>query len=119
MKNVSTTTVPFLGGNLSSTQLKQLTKNLIKQFPFVDTTLLQRWVNQFGKETITFLEGVKTLDDLGYDFGHGLYAKEVDHLKQHYFVKVRDILFKITQLHVSFSAAEKNKLTQYLSKGSL
>ena len=52
---------------------------------------------------------------MGQDFGHGLYAQEVDYLAdQEWVVVSEDILKRRTKLYLQFSEAEIQVLGEYL-----
>ena len=54
--------------------------------------------------------------ELGFDFGHGLYQKEVEYLiKQEWAQDEEDILWRRTKLGLEFNLAEKQTLSEYIA----
>ena len=85
-------------------------------WPWLPEALLQRWVGSYGVITRQLLEGCSTLSDLGRDFGHGLYAREVDYLCEEEWAEyVDDILWRRTKLGLRFSTVESQVLVNYLA----
>lgn len=92
-----TATTPLPGGKINSA--KQYGEKLHAQFPFLDKVMLQRYAHSYGALANTILQGVSSVEDLGQNFGHSLYAKEVDYLVQHEWAQTaEDILWRRSKL---------------------
>ena len=81
----------------------------------VSAELAARWVNAYGTRIWKFIQQAVSVYELGQDFGHGLYAQEVDYLVEcEWAVSAEDILKRRTKLYLEFSADESLQLDQYL-----
>jgi glycerol-3-phosphate dehydrogenase len=81
--------------------------------------LVHRWVRSYGTRTASILEAAQSHADLGDDFGHGLYAVEVDYLIDHEWARTaEDILWRRSKLGLRFSAAEIEMLETYVTAKS-
>lgn len=81
----------------------------------VSAELAARWVNAYGTRIWKFIQQAVSVHELGQDFGHGLYAQEVDYLVEcEWAVSAEDILKRRTKLYLEFSADESLQLDQYL-----
>ena len=81
----------------------------------VSAELAMRWVHAYGTRIWKFIQQAASVHELGQDFGHGLYAQEVDYLVEcEWAVSAEDILKRRTKLYLEFSADESLQLDQYL-----
>lgn len=81
----------------------------------VSAELAMRWVHAYGTRVWKFIQQAASVHELGQDFGHGLYAQEVDYLVEcEWAVSAEDILKRRTKLYLEFSADESLQLDQYL-----
>jgi glycerol-3-phosphate dehydrogenase len=63
------------------------------------------------------LEGVQNLSDLGEHIGGGLYTREVDYLcSEEWATTAHDILWRRSKLGLFTTAAEQDKLKDYLNR---
>jgi len=115
--HLSTKNIALPGGDLTLGQLKALEKQLQQNYAFIDAHVIARWIRLYGSEIKDLLNGVKTKDNLGQDFGSGLYALEVDFLVNHFFAEsAEDILFRLTRFKAAFSEEQIAKLKGYLDR---
>ena len=79
-------------------------------------SLVHRWVRSYGTKARSFLSNASALADLGTDFGHGLYAVEVDYLVDHEWAQsAEDILWRRSKLGLRFAEVETRKLQDYVN----
>ncbi len=64
--------------NLVSVEL--LIQQIVQAVQDVSLQLASRWAHAYGSRVWIFLNNISMLHELGQDFGHGLYAQEVDYL---------------------------------------
>ncbi len=101
------------GGNFTSREM--LLNELAKDYPWMDKSILKRWVRSYGTISRTLLAGKSSLDQLGTSFTRGLYETEVDYLIEHEWAKNSDdILWRRTKLGLAFTAQAENQLTSYI-----
>jgi glycerol-3-phosphate dehydrogenase len=87
------------------------------QFDWLPTEISRRWATTYGSRTWRMLEGVQSLSDLGEHIGGGLYTREVDYLcREEWATTAHDILWRRTKLGLFTTAAEQQKLADYLGK---
>ena len=99
--------------NLVSVEL--LIQQLIQAVQDVPLQLASRWAHAYGSRVWIFLNNISMLHELGQDFGHGLYAQEVDYLvNQEWAIKSSDVLWRRSKLGLEFTEAEIQVLDGYL-----
>lgn len=78
-------------------------------------SLAQRWAYAYGTRIWQLLEHVQQIEQLGQDFGHGLYAVEVEYLvAREWAVSSEDILWRRTKLGLKFTSTEIAALEVFL-----
>ncbi|MDP3559751.1 MAG: glycerol-3-phosphate dehydrogenase [Legionellaceae bacterium] len=93
-------------------------QTLKEKFAFLPVVLLHRYITTYGSNIATLLENCHTLDDLGQDFGHGLYQKEVEYLWEHEWARTpEDILWRRTLLGVEWRSDDIKALIDFLKRG--
>ncbi|WP_180145039.1 glycerol-3-phosphate dehydrogenase [Acinetobacter sp. YH12052] len=99
--------------NLES--IEQLMVEIQQKVRGVSSSLASRWAHAYGTRVWALLNHLTSIDELGQNFGHGLYAQEVDYLvEQEWARSSEDILQRRTKLYLQFSAAEVDVLNEYL-----
>lgn len=106
---------PLPGGDFSSTET--LTARLTVQYPWLDSSLLKRFVQSYGTLTAQVLSGAESMSDLGEHFAANLYQKEVEYLIDHEWAHTTtDILWRRTKLGLTFSEKEVEKLNAFIQQ---
>ena len=73
-------------------------------------------VRSYGTRVKDLLATARSLDDLGADLGHGLYAAEVDYLINHEWARTaQDILWRRSKLGLRFTDPEVDNLETYIT----
>ncbi|WP_180089221.1 glycerol-3-phosphate dehydrogenase [Acinetobacter sp. YH12219] len=99
--------------NLES--VEQLVVEIQQKVRGVSISLASRWAHAYGTRVWILLNHLTSIDELGQNFGHGLYAQEVDYLvEQEWARSSEDILQRRTKFYLQFSAAEVDALNEYL-----
>lgn len=99
--------------NLES--IEQLIAEIQQNVKGVSSSLASRWAHAYGTRVWALLNHLTSIDELGQNFGHGLYAQEVDYLvEQEWARSSEDILQRRTKFYLQFSAAEVDALNEYL-----
>ena len=92
-----------------------LIQQLIQAVQDVSVQLASRWAHAYGSRVWIFLNNISMLHELGQDFGHGLYAQEVDYLvNQEWAITSSDILWRRSKLGLEFTETEIQALDEYL-----
>lgn len=90
----------------------------VERWPFLDGELLDRLAHAYGTRITEVLGDARSRDDLGHHFGHGLHAREVDHLVQHEWARTADdILWRRSRLGLDFAPVQTRALARYLVSG--
>jgi len=106
---------PLPGGDFSNQA--HLIAQLESSYPWLPIDTLKRMARSYGTLSYQLLGNSQAIGDLGYHFGHGLYAKEVDYLVNHEWAKSSaDILWRRTKLGLRFTEKQVIALGQYLTK---
>ncbi|MDD1509757.1 glycerol-3-phosphate dehydrogenase [Pseudomonas sp. CNPSo 3701] len=115
MKARWTADAPLPGGeNMQSRE--SLIEALRARHSWLNADLAKRWAVTYGSRTWLLLENVQSESDLGEHFGHDLYAREVDYLReQEWAIEVDDILWRRSKLGLFLTAAERSRLEAYLA----
>lgn len=110
-----TDTVALSGGELANLTPSTYFKAISKKFAWLPSQITRRYIQQYGTDTETILEECLSLSDLGKDFGHGLYEKEIHYLiSAEWAVSSDDILWRRTKLGLKFTTTEKKQLEAFL-----
>ncbi|NNH26976.1 glycerol-3-phosphate dehydrogenase [Acinetobacter terrestris] len=107
----------LLPGAENLVSVERLIQEIMQSIADVPSQLASRWAHAYGSRVWKFISGITAMDELGEDFGHGLFAKEVDYLVDQEWARTsQDILWRRTKLGYQFSDDQIQLLDQYLSK---
>ncbi len=99
---------PLPGGDILAGGFDDMLDELSKKYPFLDAGVILRYVHSYGSRAHDILRGVKTIRDMGRDFGSGLYEVEVLYLIRHEFAKTaEDILWRRSKLGLHLEKKSK------------
>ncbi|PQP01471.1 MULTISPECIES: glycerol-3-phosphate dehydrogenase [Pseudomonas] len=111
-----TASAPLPGGEDMTTP-QALSSRIRDKYDWVPAEIARRWSTTYGSRTWRMLEGVESLADLGEHIGGGLYTREVDYLcSEEWATTADDILWRRSKLGLFTTAAEQQKLKDYLNK---
>jgi glycerol-3-phosphate dehydrogenase len=106
---------PLPGGDFPIDGANRLASDIQQEHAYLPAALVHRWVRSYGTKTRALLTNARALADLGTDFGHGLYAVEVDYLVDHEWAQsAEDILWRRSKLGLRFNTEEAQKLEDYI-----
>lgn len=101
------------GANAHSTD--ENINTLHKQFSWLPLPLIKTYYLRYGMDTCTVLQGCHTIKDLGPEFDHGLYAKEVAYMVKHEWARTtEDILWRRSKLGLIIEPEAARALKDYL-----
>ena len=107
----------LLPGAENLVSVERLIQEIMQSIADVPFQLASRWAHAYGSRVWKFINGITVMEELGEDFGHGLFAKEVDYLVDQEWARTsQDILWRRTKLGYQFSDDQIQLLDQYLSK---
>ena len=111
MKSTWTSTTPLPGGDISNASDYALT--LSKQYPFLPVKMLNRYAHSYGNLSDLILHNVKSVTEMGDNFGSDLYQKEIEYLvKNEWAHSCDDILWRRSKL--GLLTINQQKLSSYL-----
>ena len=111
-----TKAVPLPGGDFVSVPV--LRKELQQKAPWLPGDIVERWIKLYGSLAYTIIGQATDLADMGRDFGHGLFAREIDYLvANEWALTAEDILWRRTKLGLRFTTEETAELEAYLAAG--
>ena len=103
------------GGDFSS--VKALKAQLQTRYNWLPQILLNRFLRTYGTRAENVLGNAKQLSDLGQDFGHNLFAAEVDFLlNEEWAENAYNILWRRTKLGLRFNEAQTASLNNYIEQ---
>ena len=101
------------GGDFSS--VEELKSELSAAYSWLPEVTLKRFVRTYGTRAKLILGSATQLSDLGQDFGHGLFAAEVDYLlNEEWAENAYNILWRRSKLGLRFNDAQVATLNQYI-----
>ena len=105
----------LLPGAENWTSAEDLAAQAMQKISGVPQALAERWAHAYGARLWSFLNQASSVHELGFNFGHGLYAQEVDYLVEYeWAVSSEDILKRRTKLYLQFTDPEIQVLDEYL-----
>lgn len=108
-----TASEPLPGGNFQDQAM--LLDQFVLSYPFIDTSVLERYVRTYGTRATLFLKGVADTSDLGQNFGHGLFEVEVNYLiEKEWALTIDDIIWRRTKLGLVLSDSQVASLESFL-----
>ncbi|MES2781596.1 MAG: glycerol-3-phosphate dehydrogenase [Pseudomonadota bacterium] len=106
---------PLPGGNFPIDGAGRLAADIEREYPYLPKSVVHRWVRSYGTKTYALMAGCGTLSDMGEEFGHGLFAAEVNYLIDHEWARsAEDILWRRSKLGLRFSSVEMQMLEEYV-----
>lgn len=110
-----TRTAKLPGGDFEV--VEDLFQEMVKRHAWLGSELITRWLRSYGTRSYDIVGDARSLADLGQHFGHSLYAREVDFLRQQEWARTADdILWRRSKLGYLFKDAETAALSRYLQQ---
>ena len=117
MKNPWTATAPLPGGDMPGADFNAFLTELRRSAPWLPEALAHRYARAYGTRIDVLLAGARSVDDLGEDFGGGLFEAEVDYLmRQEWAQTAEDILWRRTKLGLHVSPETARRLAQRMGE---
>lgn len=109
-----TKTAPLPGGSFADKQ--SLQSELARDFPWLPQTNIVRYVCQYGLRCKQFLAGKTSIEEMGRDFGAGLFEAEVEYLISGEWARtLDDVLWRRTKHGLRLSTSQKEVLANFIS----
>ncbi len=108
---------PLPGGNLPEHNFSHFLEKLADDYDWLPSALLMRYAQSYGTLTYALLKDAKKIADLGINFGHGIYEKELIYLIQKEWAKTsEDILMRRSKLAYFVTDDERAKIEAWLKE---
>ncbi len=116
MRGSWTASAPLPGGE-QMTSVQALADSLCQTYSWLPESLARRWSTCYGSRVERLLADVRHLSDLGEHLGGGLYAREVDYLRQEEWAQsAEDILWRRSKLGLFLTPAQQGQVAAYLQQ---
>lgn len=103
------------GGDFPVTGVPALQDDLSKALPFLPRNTIKRLIRQYGTEAASIFADCTSLKDLGDDFGHGIFQRELDWAMENEWVtRADDFLWRRSKLGLRLSQDETEKVNTYI-----
>ncbi len=110
-----TATAPLPGGDMPNADFEFFFDGFQKDYPWLPAALALRLARAYGMRVGTLLANAKSLDDLGHDFGGGLYEREVEYLVRNEWARTgEDILWRRSKLGLHCAAGVESAVDDWL-----
>ena len=105
---------PLPGGDIANADFETFYPANVTQYHWLPADVVKRFCRAYGTNIDNLLSGMNSVEDMGQDFGHGLYAKELEYLIQHEFVtQVEDVLWRRSKLGLRMTEAQINDVKNW------
>jgi glycerol-3-phosphate dehydrogenase len=112
-----TRAAPLPGGDMPDGDYDAFRAALGLRLPAMPATLLDRWARAYGTRVATLLGGATSPAALGAEVLPGLYAREIDYLRDHEWARTAaDILWRRSKLGLHLPAAAAARLDAWLAQ---
>lgn len=103
------------GGDFDVQQRARLLDELKARHPFIEAATAERLWRSYGTLAPEALGGARCCNDLGDDFGAGLYEAEVRYLmRNEWAVELDDVIWRRSKLGLRLSATQKSRLETWM-----
>ena len=110
-----TATAPLPGGDMEDGDFDRFLRALRGKYPWLDAATVGRLARAYGTRVETFLGKARIADDLGVEFGAGLFQAEIDYLiGQEFALTAEDILWRRSKRGLHLSPLERARVSAYV-----
>jgi len=114
--NAWTQNAPLPGGDIKEANFHKFYLELQRQYPWLPTDIAKRYAHNYGRLVEKILHDCHQLEDLGKDYGKGLYQREIDYLIAHEWAQTaEDIIWRRTKLGIELSTESVEILSAAIS----
>lgn len=107
------------GGDFPVDGVPALRDDLSKALPFLPSKTIKRLIRQYGTEASAIFADCTSLNDLGEDFGHGIFQRELDWaIASEWVTQADDFLWRRSKLGLRLNRAEREKVNAYCLKSA-
>jgi glycerol-3-phosphate dehydrogenase len=104
------------GGDFPVAEFEALAEKLATDYPALETALVRRLARAYGTQAYDVLGEVESIEDLGRDFGAGLYQREVEYLvREEWAMTAEDIVWRRSKCGLHMTPAQIAVLQTWLA----
>jgi glycerol-3-phosphate dehydrogenase len=108
------------GGDIKDADFTEFRANCRQQYSWLDESLLFDYTRNYGSDIESLLENCSQIDDLGKNFGGGLYEREVCYLIENEWAETaEDILWRRSKKGLRVSDKSSLDLQNYMDNNKL
>ncbi|WP_299690165.1 glycerol-3-phosphate dehydrogenase [uncultured Tateyamaria sp.] len=103
------------GGDFAVSKREEWIEKLRARLPFLDDFTIRRLFRQYGTHCWAIFEDIKTKEQMGIPFGHGVFACEVDWAVANEWVRcAEDFLWRRSKMGLRFTPCEATALDTHI-----
>jgi len=103
------------GGDIRDADFAGFLADCESRYSWLDKAIVFDYCRNYGTEISTLLQNCQSMDDLGNDFGAGLYEREIIYLMEKEWAQTaEDILWRRTKKGLKMTAGQVQQLTEWL-----
>jgi glycerol-3-phosphate dehydrogenase len=111
-----TAQAPLPGGDMPDADFERFLQSVLVSYPWLPAPLLQRYARAYGTRIRTLLGSATGLGDLGSEVLPGLYAREIEYLREHEWARTaEDVLWRRSKLGLHLPDTALQTLDHWLS----
>lgn len=104
----------YPGGDLEGLSFDEFKKNRLIKYSFLNTTMLNRYIHNYGARIDELLADVSSVNQLGKEVLPNLYEKEIEFLKNtEWCTSVDDLLWRRSKLGLEYNKQQVMLLEEY------
>ena len=112
-----TSATPLPGGDILGGDVDVLAAALGRLWPFLGEADARRIARAYGTRASRWLEGARTRDDLGEDFGGGMTRREVDYLvREEWARSADDVYWRHSKTGLRATPVDRQRLQEHLGR---
>ena len=105
------------GGDFPFNGVGDLRRQLAKMLPFLEDRTIRRLIRQYGTEAQAIFSGVSSPEDLGQDFGKGVFQRELDWAIENEWVRRGDdFIWRRSKLGLVLDEGSQSAIDAYIQK---
>jgi len=105
------------GGDIDTESFDAFAAALQRRHRFIPESLMLRLARAYGSRVTAIIDDARSLEDLGHDFGAGLFQAEVDYLIEHEWARTaEDVLLRRSKLILHLPSEGIQKLREYMQR---
>jgi glycerol-3-phosphate dehydrogenase len=117
MRGAWTSATPLPGGDILGGDVDVLAAALGRLWPFLGEADARRIARAYGTRASRWLEGARTRDDLGEDFGGGMTRREVDYLvREEWARSADDVYWRHSKTGLRATPGDRQRLQEHLGR---